>query len=77
MLDFLEIEQSMATLAGARPSPDHAEAYDRYRQWWRLIAAIRAFVEAASADFGMEPVGVTRRSEGPTGTVAEEYVFRW
>jgi hypothetical protein len=53
--DFLELERYMAALAGTLVSPDHAEAYDRYRQWWSLTAASRAFVRAVSADFGIEP----------------------
>lgn len=53
--DFLELERFMAALAGTLTSPDHGEAYDRYRQWWSLTAASRAFVRALSADFGMKP----------------------
>ena len=67
----------MAALAGVHPSEDHAEAYSRYLQWWRLAAAIRAFVQAASADFGMEPVRIIRRPLGLEGTMAEETEFRW
>jgi hypothetical protein len=55
--DFLELERYMAVLASVRTSPDNAEAYERYQQWWTLTAARRAFVRAASADFGMDPTG--------------------
>jgi hypothetical protein len=63
--DFLELERYMAALAGLRTSPDDAEAYERYRRRWRLTAARRSFVRAASADFGMEPLApkqLTRRA---------------
>jgi hypothetical protein len=53
--DFLDLESYMAALASIPVSPDHAEAYGRYRQWWSLTSARRAFVHAAIADFGMEP----------------------
>ncbi len=74
--DFLELERSMAAMADVSPSPDHEEAYERYQQWWTLVAEIRAFVQAASTDFGMKPVAVTRHPAGSAEAIADNPGFR-
>lgn len=52
--DFIAVEDAMRTIAGVHGPADAHETYERYREWWRLMAPARAFVRAASIDFGTD-----------------------
>jgi molybdate-binding protein len=50
--DFSALERFMAEAAGMAIPDDRDGAYARYCEWWELESARRAFVAAATADFG-------------------------